>query len=256
MPATSRSTTPTVRPARCPRSRSATRSLSPLTPTRIGVVFAVLLHDLISQAFDRYNRTGELLDPRLLVLLDEAANTPLPKLPQWASMVTGAGIQLITVWQSKAQLDQTYRQDADTVLTNHRSKLIYPSGISDLSTVQYVSDLVGDEHVRSDFDERGWHAGLREPRSARSPATALWASPRASSDERRSGKPSSSTGTCRLLGYALRRRPDVVDWETVRLPQSGVAATRRRCDRGGAAAMRGARLAAGRPGLALGRYLP
>lgn len=71
--------------------------------TRIGVVFAVLIQDLITQAFDRYNRTGETLYPRLLVLLDEAANTPLPKLPQWASTVSGAGIQLVTVWQSKGQ---------------------------------------------------------------------------------------------------------------------------------------------------------
>jgi type IV secretion system protein VirD4 len=142
--------------------------------TRIGVVFAVLLHDLITQAFARYNRTGDALEPRLLVLLDEAANTPLPKLPQWASTVTGAGIQLVTVWQSKAQLDQTYHQDADTVLTNHRTKLIYPSGLSDLSTVQYVSELVGDEHVRSDLDEQPtWRAGPDARPSGRSPATAL-----------------------------------------------------------------------------------
>ncbi len=141
--------------------------------TRIGVVFAVLLQDLISQAFDRYNRTGEPLEPRFLVLLDEAANTPLPKLPQWTSTVTGAGIQLVTVWQSKAQLDQTYRQDADTVLTNHRSKLIYPSGLSDVATVQYVSELVGDEHVRSDLDERGWNAQSNDSPAGRSPATAL-----------------------------------------------------------------------------------
>lgn len=141
--------------------------------TRIGVVFAVLLHDLITQAFDRYNRTGDPLDPRLLILLDEAANTPLPKLPQWASTVTGAGIQLVTVWQSKAQLDQTYRQDAGTVLTNHRSKLIYPSGLSDLSTVQYVSELVGEEHIRSDLDERGWNVRPGEPHTGRSPGTAL-----------------------------------------------------------------------------------
>lgn len=58
--------------------------------TRIGVVFAAVLHDLISQAFDRYNHTGAPAEPRLLVLLDEAANSPLPKLPQWASTVTGA----------------------------------------------------------------------------------------------------------------------------------------------------------------------
>jgi type IV secretion system protein VirD4 len=141
--------------------------------TRIGVVFAVLLHDLISQAFDRYNRTGEVLDPRLLVLLDEAANTPLPKLPQWASTVTGAGIQLVTVWQSKAQLDRTYGKDAETVLTNHRSKLIYPSGVTDLATVQYISELVGDEHVRSDLDDRGWTLQPDATRAGRSPATAL-----------------------------------------------------------------------------------
>ncbi len=141
--------------------------------SRIGIVFAVLLHDLISQAFNRYNHSGDPLDPRLLVLLDEAANTPLPKLPQWASTVTGAGIQLVTVWQSKAQLDQIYGRDAETVLTNHRSKLIYPSSLSDLSTVQYISDLIGDEHVRSDLDDRsGWTVNPERP-SGRSPGTAV-----------------------------------------------------------------------------------
>lgn len=141
--------------------------------TRIGVVFSVLIHDLMTQAFDRYNRGGDRLDPKLLVLLDEAANTPLPNLPQWASTVTGAGIQLVTVWQSKAQLDQTYGRDADTVLTNHRTKLIYPSGLSDLTTVRYVSDLVGDEHVRSDLDDRSWNARPDKLLSGRTPGTAI-----------------------------------------------------------------------------------
>jgi len=140
--------------------------------TRVGAVFAVLLHDLITQAFARYNRVGEPLEPRLLVLLDEAANTPLPKLPQWASTVTGAGMQLVTVWQSKAQLDQIYGRDADDVLTNHRTKLIYPSGLSDMATIEYVSALVGKEHVRSDLDEQSWsRQGERPP--ARTPATAV-----------------------------------------------------------------------------------
>lgn len=141
--------------------------------TRIGIVFAVLLHDLITQAFDRFNRTGKVLNPRLLVLLDEAANTPLPRLPQWSSTVTGAGIQLVTVWQSRAQLDTTYGKDADTVLTNHRSKLIYPSGITDLATVQYVSELVGDEHVRSDLDDHRWNMQPEGHLTGRSPGTAL-----------------------------------------------------------------------------------
>lgn len=123
--------------------------------------------------FDRYNRSGKMLDPRLLVLLNEAANTPLPKLPRWASTVTGAGIQLVTVWQSKAQLDTTYGRDAETVLTNHRSKLIYPSGITDLATVQYVSELIGDEHVRSDLDDRGWYVRPDKPLTGRSTGTVL-----------------------------------------------------------------------------------
>jgi type IV secretion system protein VirD4 len=141
--------------------------------TRIGMVFAALLNDLVTQVFDRYNRKGEPLDPRVLFLLDEAANTPLPNLPQWAATVSGAGIQLVTVWQSKAQLDETYRIDADSVLTNHRSKLIYTSGITDLATVQYVSDLVGDEHVRSDLDDRAWTVQPGESRGSRSPGTVV-----------------------------------------------------------------------------------
>jgi type IV secretion system protein VirD4 len=140
--------------------------------TRIGAVFAVVLHDLITQAFDRYNRTSQPIDPKLLVLLDEAANTPLPRLPQWASTVTGAGMQLVTVWQSKAQLDQIYGRDADNVLTNHRTKLIFASGLSDLATIDYISALVGNEHVRSDLNEPGWNRAA-EPPPPRSPSTAV-----------------------------------------------------------------------------------
>lgn len=95
------------------------------------------------------------------------------RLPQWSSTVTGAGIQLVTVWQSKAQLDTTYGKDAETVLTNHRSKLIYPSGITDLATVQYISELVGDEHVRSDLDDHRWNAQTDGHQTGRSPGTAL-----------------------------------------------------------------------------------
>lgn len=140
--------------------------------TRIGVVFAAVLHDLISQAFDRYNHNGSPADPRLLVLLDEAANSPLPKLPQWASTVTGAGLQLVTVWQSRAQLDQIYGPDADNVLTNHRTKLIYPSGLSDNATLNYLAGLVGNEHVRADLDQPTWTRGS-EPPPRHTTATAL-----------------------------------------------------------------------------------
>lgn len=141
--------------------------------TRLGLVFAAILHDLTLQAFDRYNRTGTPADPALLLLIDEAANTPLPKLPQWASTVSGAGIQLVTVWQSKAQLDQLYGRQADNVLTNHRTKLFYPSGLSDPATTDYLSSLAGTEHVRGDLDDTTWLRQGAPPASRLTPAAAV-----------------------------------------------------------------------------------
>jgi type IV secretion system protein VirD4 len=122
---------------------------------RVGAVFAALMSDLISQAFVQYNRTSTPINPGLLLVLDEAANTPLPNLPQWSATVTGAGMQLVTVWQSKGQIDKVYGKDADNLLTNHRSKLLYPGGLSDLATIDYFRNLIGDEHIRSDLDPRG-----------------------------------------------------------------------------------------------------
>ena len=136
---------------------------------RVGAVFAALLADLVRQAFDRYTRTNSPIGPSVLMVLDEAANTPLPLLPQWSATIAGAGVQLVTVWQSKGQIDRAYGRDADNLLTNHRSKLLYPSGLSDLATIDYFRSLIGDEHIRSDLDERrGYSAGRYRDRS---PAT-------------------------------------------------------------------------------------
>jgi hypothetical protein len=63
---------------------------------------------------------------------------------------------------------------ADNLLTNHRSKLLYPSATSDLATIDYFRSLIGDEHIRSDLDERVGHrsAGADRYRD-RSPATTV-----------------------------------------------------------------------------------
>jgi type IV secretion system protein VirD4 len=52
----------------------------------------------------------------------------------------------VTIWQSKAQLDAAYGDLADSVLTNHGTKLIF-SGASDLQTLEYAARLVGDEDI-------------------------------------------------------------------------------------------------------------
>jgi type IV secretion system protein VirD4 len=147
---------------------------APLGDHKNGVIFSAVLQDIIDQAFVRAN-LGRPLVPRLLLCVDETANTPLWKLPEWASTLTATGTQLVTVWQSKAQMDELFGHHADTLLTNHRTKLIFPSGLSDMTTANFISDLVGDEAVRSEIEDRRLLAptgGRRSP-DDRSPASSL-----------------------------------------------------------------------------------
>jgi len=113
---------------------------------RLAPALGGLIGDLINQAFERSVRSGLPLDPALLLVLDEAANTPLRKLPEWASTVAGIGVQLVTVWQSKSQLHAVYGTQAETILTNHLTKMFF-AGMSDASGLDYVSHLAGTEHV-------------------------------------------------------------------------------------------------------------
>ena len=113
---------------------------------RLAPLFAGLLSDLVQQqAYDRVAATRSLL-PDLLVVLDEAANTPTRWLPQVASTCSGLGMLLVTIWQSKAQIDAAYGVVADSVLTNHGTKVIF-SGVSDAATLEYATRLLGDEEV-------------------------------------------------------------------------------------------------------------
>ena len=54
----------------------------------------------------------------------------------------------MTVWQSIAQVRARYRDDAGTIIANHRTKIFY-SGISDPDTFELATRLVGDEQVVS-----------------------------------------------------------------------------------------------------------
>ncbi len=128
---------------------------------RLAPVFGALLGDLINQAYERVARTDEAL-PMTLLVLDEAANTPTRWLPQVASTCAGIGLLLVTIWQSKAQLDAAYGDLADSVLTNHGTKIIF-SGASDLPTLEYAARLVGDEEIMrrsTTLDQRDGHRTL------------------------------------------------------------------------------------------------
>ena len=123
---------------------------------RLRPVFGGLLNDLVGQAFERYVRTNQALDPAVLVVVDEAATLRPDQLPSWAATLSGIGVQLVTAWQSVHQLEAAYDRHAQAILTNHLSKLFY-AGMSDTVGLDYVSSLLGDEHLPADLST-GRHA--------------------------------------------------------------------------------------------------
>ena len=126
--------------------------------SRYSVVFGGLLGALLrDQAYDVANRYGKRL-PGLLCVIDEAGNTPLRWLPGVASTCSGIGVQLVTVWQSKAQIDATYQDQADPMLTNHATKIFF-AGASDTSTLRFVTYLGGEEEVTQRTANADAHLG-------------------------------------------------------------------------------------------------
>jgi type IV secretion system protein VirD4 len=114
---------------------------------RLRPLFQTLLESVINHAFELSSRSGEALDPPLLIVLDELANiAPLPELDVIASTASAHGIQLVSVFHDLSQIVSRYGERATTVVNNHRAKIIL-SGVSDTHTLEYVSRLLGDEEV-------------------------------------------------------------------------------------------------------------
>ena len=112
---------------------------------RLRPLFTALIEQTITRIYDRANRTTDRLTKPLLLVIDEAANiAPLPDLAQIASTARGVGIQLVTVWQDFAQIQARYGTFAQTVINNHRAKVVL-AGISDTPTLDYISRLIGDQ---------------------------------------------------------------------------------------------------------------
>ena len=84
----------------------------------------------------------------LLAVLDEAANTPLRWLPDVASTCAGIGVQLVTVWQDRSQIDALYKEYSQSLLNNHATKIFF-AGQTDKYTLEYASELCGEEDITS-----------------------------------------------------------------------------------------------------------
>lgn len=125
---------------------------------RLAPVFLAQLDELLRSAFlvaaERRARTGKPLlrpdgttAPRLLLLLDEAANiAPIPDLATLASTAGGEGVQLVTIYQDLSQLRHRYGSEWGSIASNHVAKVVLP-GVTDPETLGYFSAIVGEEEV-------------------------------------------------------------------------------------------------------------
>jgi type IV secretion system protein VirD4 len=115
---------------------------------RLRPLFELLVSTIITRAEElAAHQPDGMLDPRLLVCLDEAGNcAALAKLPELATTARGQGIQLVTIWHDLGQLQHRYGRRATTVLNGHRAKL-FLAGQADVDSLELASKLIGDQAV-------------------------------------------------------------------------------------------------------------
>jgi type IV secretory pathway TraG/TraD family ATPase VirD4 len=87
---------------------------------------------------------GARLDPPLALILDEAANYPLPSLPSLMSEGGGSGIPTMVVLQSLAQArDRWNREAAQAIWDSATAKLVL-GGVGSADDLNDISRLVGE----------------------------------------------------------------------------------------------------------------
>ncbi len=115
---------------------------------RLRPIFATIVRELITVAYESATATGKPLDPPLLIVLDELANVaPITNLDEVASTGAGQGIQLVSIVQDLSQLSARYGTRSRSIVNNHTAKLFGP-GLADPETLGYVTQLVGQSEFR------------------------------------------------------------------------------------------------------------
>jgi type IV secretory pathway TraG/TraD family ATPase VirD4 len=136
-------------------------------------LFSALLLSLLRRATTRARAQGGVLQPRLLLALDEAANfARIPRLAGYASSGPGQGIQLLLCYHDLAQVESGYGSEAArTIWNNCRARILLP-GQGDLKTLELFSRAIGDEtrvYRANQYDR--WRSSSSEQRTGRPLAT-------------------------------------------------------------------------------------
>jgi type IV secretion system protein VirD4 len=118
---------------------------------RFAPYFTTLVSAIIHEAERRAAASGQPLNPRLLLALDEAGNVfRYPRLPHLLTTSRGNGIQLLLIYHDLAQVEHLYggREVARTVVSNAKMRMLLP-GVGDLETLRYWSDLMGQTRTQT-----------------------------------------------------------------------------------------------------------
>jgi type IV secretion system protein VirD4 len=122
---------------------------------RLRSLFASMLGEVVGVVQELSSATGEPIDPPLLIVNDEAANSaPLPDYDVVAATGAGQGILLVTVAQDLSQFEARWGRQAHTIFNNHEAS-IYCAGIRDRTTLEYLSGIVGDGEFREVSETSG-----------------------------------------------------------------------------------------------------
>lgn len=118
-------------------------------------VILALVSAIYEAAIVKARRLGAL-QPRLFMLLDEAANiAPVRDLGSWLSQCGDHGIVIATLWQSIAQIDNRYGRAArDAICAASTAQLFLPP-LADPTTTGYLSELLGEEPVANSSTSTG-----------------------------------------------------------------------------------------------------
>src|SRR5258708_5056533 len=158
----------TCHPPTCLPACSCSSTTRAAAAARCRVLVSGLLSALVRKAAERARRPGGVLEPRLLLALDEAANfARVPRLASYASTGPGQGIQSLLCFHDLAQLEDGYgRSQARTIWNNCRARMLLP-GQADFATLMLFTQVIGNETVIYDslsHDHRGITS--HEPRLA------------------------------------------------------------------------------------------
>jgi type IV secretion system protein VirD4 len=118
-------------------------------------VILALLSAIYQAAIVKARRSGAL-DPRLFILMDEAANiAPVRNLASCLSQCGDHGIVIATLWQSIAQIDNRYGRAARDAICAASTAQVFLPPLADPTTTGYLTELLGDEPVANASTSNG-----------------------------------------------------------------------------------------------------